>query len=231
MRPRRLEVTFNATGAADAGTRGRVVAVVDVVDSGTSAEAAVAAGAGEVLGAAPAGLRVPARVDPGAVGRRAAAAAGRLGSDVLVVAEPRTGTHDEQRSRCLPVLQALRTAGVAYELLPNQGAELPRLVDVRNRVVVVVSATGGTAFDAALIAGAPAVCFATTGRVEGLTGWEVAEMGAQRAVALAEEHQADLTVVAATANSADDVLGAFELARAVIGRGFLRLDDRPTGPA
>ena len=227
MRPRRLEVTFNATGAAEAGARGHVVAVVDVVDSATSAEAAVAAGAAEVLGAAPAGLRVPARVDPGAVGRRAAAAAGRLGTEVVVVVEPRSGTQEEQRSRSLPVLQALRTSGVGYELVGNQGAELVGLVELKNRVVVVVSATGGTAFDAASAAGSPAVCFATTGRVEGVTGWEVVQMGAQRAVGLAEEHQADLTIVAATANSADDVLGAFELARAVIGRGFLRLG----GPA
>ncbi|MGH2722952.1 MAG: hypothetical protein ACRDI0_01585 [Actinomycetota bacterium] len=223
MRPRRLEVTFNASGAADAGARGRVVAVVDVVDSATSAEAAVAAGAAEVLGAAPAGMRVPARVDPGAVGRRAAASAGRVGGEVIVVAEPRVGTDEERRARCLPVLQALRTARVEYLLVPNQGAELPHLVEVTDRVVVVVSTTGGTAFDAALTAGAPAVSFATTGRVEDLTGWEVAHMGAQRAIALAEEHEAHLTVVAATANSTDDVLGAFEVARAVIAQGFLRL--------
>jgi hypothetical protein len=223
VRPRRLEVTFNASGAADAGARGRVVTVVDVVDSATSAEAAVAAGAAEVLGAAPAGLRVPAKVDPGAVGRRAAAAAGRLGTEVIVVAEPRVGTDDERRARCLPVLQALRTARIEYRLVPNQGAELPRLVEVADRVVVVVSATGGTAFDAALAAGAPSVSFATTARVEGLTGWETAHMGAQRAIALAEEHEAHLTVAAATANSTDDVLAAFEVARAIIAQGFLRL--------
>lgn len=223
MRPRRLEVAFNASGAADAGSRGRIVAVVDVVDSATSAEAAVAAGAAEVLGAAPAGIRVPAKVDPGAIGRRAAAAAGKLGTEVVVVSEPRVGTEEEQRSRSLPVLQALRTARIDYRLAPNQGAELPRLVDLADRVVVVVSSTGGTAYDAALTAGAPAVCFATTGRVEGVTGWEVAQMGAQRAIALAEEHEAHLSVVAATANSTDDVLGAFEVARAVIAQGFLRL--------
>lgn len=223
VRPRRLEVAFNASGAAEAGGRGRVVAVVDVVDSATSAEAAVAAGAAEVLGASPAGLRAPARLDPGAVGRRAAGLAGKLGAEVVVVSEPRVGTDEDRRGRCLPVLQALRTSGVAYELVPNQGAEVPRLVDLKGRVVVVVSATGGTAFDAALTAGAPAACFATTARVEGLTGWEVAHMGAQRAIGLAEEHEVHVTVVAATANSTDDVLGAFEVARAIIGQGFLRL--------
>lgn len=223
MTVRRLEVGFNATGAADAGRRGLVVAVVDVVDAATSAEAVLASGAAEVLGAAPADARPPVPVDPGAVGRRAAAAAGRTASDVIVAAEPRVGSEEDRRARCLPVLQALRTAGVGYELVPNQGAELPHLAKVEDRVVVVVSTTGGAAYDAALAGGAPGVCFATSARVEGRTGWEVAEAGAARAVALADEHDADLAVVAASANSLDDVLAAFEVARAVIGRGFLRL--------
>ena len=41
---RSLEVAFDASGAADAGSRGRVVAVVDVIDAATSAEAALAEG-------------------------------------------------------------------------------------------------------------------------------------------------------------------------------------------
>jgi hypothetical protein len=223
MRARKLEVTFNASGAAEAGARGRVVAVIDVVDASTSAEAAQAANASAVLGASPAGVIVPVKVDPGAVGRRAAGLAGRLGTDVVVVAEPRVGPDERRRAISLPVLQALTTAGVRYELAANQGAELPGLVNVERRIVVLVSSTGGTAFDAALAAGAPAACFLTTARVTGRTGWDMVGVGARRAIALADEHGADLAVVAASANSADDCLAAFEIARRVISEGFLRL--------
>jgi hypothetical protein len=218
-----LEVTYNASGAAEAGSRGRAVVIVDVVDSSTSAEAALAGGALEVLGASPAGLRVPATVDPGAVGRRAASIAAKTGTDVIVVSEPRVATDEERRARTLPVLQALRTAGVGYELAPNQGAELLRAVNPEGRLVVVVSATGGSAFDAALAAGAPAVGFATTARIEGQTGWEVAGAGARRAIEAAREHRSGITIVAASANSTDDVLGSLEVARAVIAEGFLKL--------
>jgi hypothetical protein len=114
MRARKLEITFNASGAAEAGARGRVVAVVDVVDSSTSAEAAMSAGAA-------------------------------------------------------------------------------------------------------------AACFVTTARVAGRTGWDLVGIGARRAIALADEHGRDLTIVAASANSADDCLAAFEIGRRVITEGFLRV--------
>jgi hypothetical protein len=223
VRARRLEVTFNASGAAEAGARGRVVAVVDVVDSSTSAEAAIAGNAAAVLGASPAGVSASVRLDPGAVGRRAAGVAGKLGTDVVVVAEPRVGPEEGRRAAALPVLQALTTAGVHYELTANQGAELENLVKVDRRVVVLVSSTGGAAFDAALAGGAPGACFVTTARVTGRTGWELVGIGARRAIALADEHVRDLAIVAASANSADDCLAAFEIARRVITEGFLRL--------
>jgi hypothetical protein len=222
VKARRLEVGFDASGAADAGSRGRVVAVVDIVDAATSAEAAVAAGATEVFGASPAGMRAPARLEPGAIGRRAAAVAKERETDVVVVAEPRVGPERERRGGALPVLQALTTAGVHYELVANQGAELPTLVEMEGRVVVVVSSTGGTAFDAALLGGAPAACFATTARITGRTGWDVVGLSARRAMALADRYEGGLTLVAASANSADDCLAAFELARRIITEGFLR---------
>lgn len=218
-----LEVTFNASGAADAGARARVVVVIDVVDSSTSAEAALDAGALEVLGAAPAKVEVPVPVRPRAVGVRAAETCRRLGTEAVVAAEPRTGSEAERFARVRPVLDALDAGGVKYEVVPNQGAELPNLVDLDGKVVVVVSATGGTAFDAALTAGAPGVGFATTARVAGMPGWRVAGLGARRAVDLVTEHATGLSVVAASANSTDDCLGAFEIARAIIAEGFLQL--------
>ena len=92
-------MSFDASGAAEAGARGRAVAVVDVVDAATSAEAAVALGAVDVLGAAPAGADPPVPVSPEAVGTRAASIARQRGTDVLVVAEPRVGPPGERSGR------------------------------------------------------------------------------------------------------------------------------------
>ena len=141
---------------------------------------------------------------------------------MVVVAEPRIGTESDRHRSVAPVVSALESARVSYELLPNQGAELPRFAELTGRVVVIVSATGGTAFDAALAGGAPAVCFATTARIVGMTGWEVTRLGALRAIELARGHGGKLTLVAASANSADDCLAVFEVAKAVIDQGFVR---------
>ncbi len=222
--PPTLEIAFDATGASEAGRRGRVVVVVDVEDSSTTAEAIVAGEAAAVFGASPAGSDAPVVLDPGAVGRRAAAAAGRVGADVVVVAGLGTGGDDEERrERALPVLQALRTASVPYDLVPDHGLELASKVDIRNRVVVLVSNTGGTAYDAALAAGAAAACFATTAPLQNREGWDVVDKGIRRATALAEQNGADLSIVAATASSAEDGRAAFDLARAVMATGFLKL--------
>lgn len=221
--PPTLEVAFDAGGASEAGKRGRVVVVVDVTDASTSAEAAVAADAAAVFGASPAGAEVPVVLDPGAVGRRAAAAAGRVGTDVMVLAGPDSDEEEERRNRALPVLQALRTASVPYELVPDPGIELVGRLNIENRVVVLVSTTGGTAYDAALASGAPAVCFATTIGLQDRDGWDVIEKGVRRAVALAEQHGADLSIVAASATSPDDCQAAFDLTRAVMATGFLKL--------
>jgi hypothetical protein len=217
-----LEVAFDATGAAEAGARGRVVAVVDVVDAATSAEAALAAGAIEVLGAAPAGARAPVDLQPKSVASRAGSLAKLHETDVLVAAEPRVASHEERLQSVAPVIEALELADVDFEVVPNQGAGLPGLVKLEGRVVIVVSAAGGVAFDAALTAGAPGVCFATTARIVGMTGWEVTRTGARRAIDMARESGSDLTVVASSSNATDDFLAAFEIARAVIAEGFLR---------
>lgn len=217
-----LEVAFDATGAAEAGARGRVVAVIDVVDAATSAEAALAVGAVGVLGAAPAEAEVPVDVRPEAIAAQAVALAKRYETGVVVVAEPRVASHEERVQRAAPVLKALEAAEVGFEVVPNQGAGLPGLVKLEGRVVVVVSAAGGVAFDAAITAGAPAACFVTTARIAGATGWDVIRLGARRAMALANANGAGLTVVAASSNAADDFLAAFAIARAVVSEGFLR---------
>jgi hypothetical protein len=143
-------------------------------------------------------------------------------TDVVVVAEPRVASHEERVQLAAPVLSTLEAADVGFDVVPNQGAGLPGLVKLAGRVVIVVSAAGGVAFDAAITAGAPAVCFATTARIVGMTGWEVTQQGARRAIDLAKQNDRGLTVVAASSNATDDFLAAFEIARAVIAEGFLR---------
>jgi hypothetical protein len=217
-----LEVAFDASGAADAGARGRVVAVVDVIDAATSAEAALAEGAVRVFGAAPAGVKVPVDVKPSVIAALAAGVAREHQTDIVVVAEPRVASVEERLQQVAPVTSVLAAEDIGFEVVPNQGAGLPGLVKLSGRVVIVVSAAGGVAFDAAVTAGAPAVCFATTGRTAGRTGWDVTRLGAHRAIELARESRAGLTVVAASSNAADDFLAAFEIARTVIAEGFLR---------
>jgi hypothetical protein len=217
-----LEVAFDASGAADAGARGRVVAVVDVIDASTSAEAALAEGAVRVFGAAPAGARVPVDVKPAVIAALAAGVAREYQTDIAVVAEPRVASVEERLRRVAPVTSVLAAEDVGFEVVPNQGAGLPGLVKLAGRVVIMVSAAGGIAFDAAVTAGASAVCFATTARIAGMTGWDVTRLGAHRAIELARENRAGLTVVAASSNATDDFLAAFEIARTVIAEGFLR---------
>ena len=193
-----------------------MVCVVDVIDAATSAEVALETGASAVLGAAPAAADAPVAVDPAAVGRHAAALATEAGSGVVVVAEPRIGPDELRATSAALVLEAIRSSAAEAKLVANQGAELPALARLKGQVVVVVSATGGTAYDAALRAGAPGVCFATTARIEGRSGWEVARLGAERAANLAREHGVGLSVVAASANSLDDCMAAFEVARILL---------------
>ncbi len=217
-----LEVAFDATGAAEAGARGRVVAVVDVIDASTSAEASLGAGAIGVLGASPAGAAAPVVLRPEAVAAEAAALARLHDTDVVVAAEPRVGSHEERLQHAGAVIKVLEVNDVTFEVVPNQGTELPGLAKLAGRVVIVVSAAGGIAFDAALAAGAPAVCFVTSARIAGATGWEVTRRGAQRAVDLARANGGALSLVASSSNATDDFLAVFEIARAVISGGFLR---------
>lgn len=220
--PSQLEIAFDASGAADAAKRGRVAAIVDVIDAATSAEASLAAGAIAVLGASPVGSGAPVRLSPESIARLAADTAAEHGTSVVIAAEPRIGEGHLRRAQAASICSVLDSQGIAYDVVANQGAELPKLIDLRNKTVVIVSSTGGTAFDAAVASGAPAVCFATTARVQGLSGMQVTALGADRATKLAIAHRAPVSIIASSANSMDDCLGAFEIAKKMIERGFLR---------
>ncbi len=199
----------DASGAARAAGSGQIVMVVDVVDMSTTLEAALDEGALAVYGAAPDDARPPVPVDPAQVGRLAGKKACTGGSGVIIIAEPRTGSDRERLSRVQKVLRGIRESGARLEgVFPNLGAETVTLADFRKRVVVAVSYAGGVAFDAALTAGAPAVLTGTVARTRKKKGRASALSAANRAFAAARRWQRDVTVVAASASSLEDLLAA-----------------------
>ena len=226
-----LEIGFNPSGASDAGKRGRAVMVVDVIDASTTAEAALAAGALAVLGASPAGLTsLPVPLDPAGVGRRAGELAKANNTAVIIAAEPRAAGEDERTAACAPVLEGIAKAGAVVEaILPNLGMETARLAELKGRVLVIVSASGGVVYDTALASGAGTVGWATVARTVNRTGWTSAEAGAERAVSLGRLAGHRLSVIASSSNAPEDLQGAVEIARLVITSGFLKLPSESSG--
>ncbi|HHZ20610.1 MAG TPA: hypothetical protein GX391_08910 [Firmicutes bacterium] len=209
----RLHVTADASGAAEAGARGDVVVIVDVIDMSTTAEALWEEGVLEVFGAAVDGCRVPVKVDPEMMGYLAGQAALARSCGVVVVAEPRVATEEERCQRCRLALAGLERAGVRPEgIYPNLGAETVKQFTARNKVALLVTDTGGAAFDAAWQAGATVVTTATVARTMGRRGQSPALAGVQRSLALAKADGKSITFVAASANSLEDVLAAEYLA-------------------
>ncbi|MDA8235183.1 MAG: hypothetical protein M0Z31_10360 [Clostridia bacterium] len=214
-------VTVNASGAVTGASLGQVVMVVDVIDMSTTAEAAWDAGAVAVLGASPDSCRAPVELDPGRMGREAGEMAVAKGTDVVLVSEPRVGSDEERRARAKKVLAGIEAAGARIgAVLPNIGAETPKLADLKGRVVVIVSDTGGVAYDAAVNAGAPGVVTGTVARTMAKRGQEPAKAAARRGVELANRLGTGITVVAASANSLEDILAAEYIAREILALGF-----------
>lgn len=139
-----VKMTVNASGAANAARQGDVVVIVDVIDMSTTLEAALDAGACAVFGAAPDGAAPPVAIDPAAIGWLAGQVAREKGTGVVLVAEPRVGTDDERLGKITGVTGGLARAGADISaVLPNIGAETPKLYDLHNQVVIAATATGG----------------------------------------------------------------------------------------
>lgn len=217
MRLQSVNISTDASGAARAGLLGHVVVVVDIIDMSTSLEAALDAGAVAVFGASPDGATPPVAVNPEEVGYMAGHRAIGEETDVVVVAEPRVGPDDRRAGQVTRVVRGIRAAGAEVgAIIPNLGAETARLVDLAGRVVVAATGTGGVAYDAALTAGAAAVTTATVARTLVKKGFAPARAGAARAGELARQTGADITVVAASGNSLEDVLAAEYIARLIL---------------
>lgn len=203
----RYQLTSDASGAALAGKRGDVVVVVDVIDMSTTAEALWDEGVVGVWGAAPIHCKAPVNVNPERIGYLAGQEALAKGTDVIVVSEPRVGSEDERRRLCQPVLDGLAKAGAIVKgIVPNLGSETVKIIEVQGLVAVLVTDTGGTAFDAAFQADAAAVTTATVARTRRKRGQQPAIDGVRRAIQLADRYNTSISFVAASANSLEDVL-------------------------
>ncbi len=214
-------MTANASGAVKAAKQGDAVAIVDVIDMSTTLETALEAGAFQVFGACPDGLKVPVQVYPERIGAAAGACALEKQCEVVIISEPRSGTNELRASRCISVRKGIESTGACVKaIVPNIGAETANLVDFNRTVVVAVTNSGGVAFDAAFQAGAE-VFSITVARTLHMKGSEPATKGIERICSFALSHKKDIAIVAASGNAAEDVLAAQYITRRIIEEGFL----------
>lgn len=212
-------LTADASGAAHAARQGLVVVIVDVIDMSTSLEAALDEGAAAVYGAASGAAHPPVPVDPGRVGRLAGGRACALGTDVVLIAEPREGGDEQRLAATARVRAGIAAAGASTgAILPNLGAAVAGLAPLRGRVVVAATGAGGAAFDAAVTAGAPAVLTGTIARTRHKKGLQPAEAAAARALDAAGSLSAGVAVVAASGNSLEDLLAAEYIYRSLLAK-------------
>ncbi len=205
---KQIIVSTDASGARDAAREGMLVMIVDVIDMSTTLESALDAGAYAVLGCSPDHTTAPVEVAPEQVGREACRLARECGSGIILVAEPRVGSDDERLARCQKVVQAIeREKGQIEAVVPNIGAETPKLLDMKNRVVLAVTDTGGVAYDAAFQIN-PRVITGTVARTYKQKGIQPALTAAHRALSMMQKSDQGIAVIAASRNSLEDILAA-----------------------
>ena len=201
-------MTSDASGAFKAAMQGDVVVIVDVIDMSTSLEAAIEAGAFKVFGSCSDKVRPPVPVDPERIGFDAGSLAAKNRTAVIIIAEPRSGSYKDRENTCLSLLKGLEKADMkVLDIIPNIGMETANQADFKDKVVIAVTSSGGAAFDAAYNAGAE-VFTATVARTLGKKGVETVRVGIQRVQEFALSFQKDISVVAASGNSLEDLLAA-----------------------
>ena len=214
-----VKMTVNASGAAAAGAGGDVVVIVDIIDMSTTLEAALDEGALAVFGAAPDKASPPVAVNPAGIGLIAGKLAVAKGAKVVLVGEPRVGSDEERLANMSKTVAGLKQSGAVVEaVLPNLGAETVKLYELRGKVLIAATGTGGVAFDAAFTAGAPAVITGTVARTRHKKGDAPARAAARRAANQARELGVGISVVAASGNSLEDILAAEFITRLILGK-------------
>ncbi|WP_078809935.1 hypothetical protein [Selenihalanaerobacter shriftii] len=219
-----LNITSNASGAAKAARKGDIVVIVDVIDMSTTIEAVLDAGAIEVFGASPDHISVPVQVNPEKIGYYAGKNALKNDTKLIIATEPRLGSEEERKENIQLALNGVKRAGVEIEaIVPNLGAEVVKLANFEGKVVLVISDSGGVAYDTAYNYGAPEVITGTVARTLKKSGVLPAKESAQRAIRLAQKFKTGITLVAASSNSYEDVLAAEHISKLIIEEGFLEI--------
>lgn len=209
-------VTADATGAYQAGRRQNVVIIVDVIDMSTTLESALEAGAVQVYGASSSLAKAPVPVNPEKIGYEAGLWAVKKNCPVVIVAEPRWGKKEDFIKTSQRALKGLQLTNAFVEgFYPNLGASTTQLCDFRGKVVLAVTDTGGVAFDAAYNAGGTVIT-GTVARTYESKGVQPALNVVRRAIRLANDLKKDITVVAASANSLEDILAAQYIGQRII---------------
>jgi len=207
-RSKKIIVTSDASGACQAAREGMLVMIVDVIDMSTTLESALDAGAYAVLGCSPDVTRAPVKVSPENIGKEAVRLAGESDAGIILVAEPRVGSEKERIERCQKIIRSIENKkGRIEAIIPNIGAEIPRLVDVSGRIVIAVTDTGGVAYDAAYVE-SKKVITGTVARTYKQKGIAPALSAVRRVYKTLEKGDPGIAVVAASQNSMEDVLAA-----------------------
>jgi len=205
---KRIIMTSDASGAQQAACDGMLVMIVDVIDMSTTLESVLDAGAYAVLGCSPDFTRAPVTLAPELIGEEAARLSRESKGGIILVSEPRVGSDDERIARCQRVIRGIeRGKGFMEAVLPNIGAEIPKMADVKNRVVVAVTDTGGVAYNAAFVENRRVIT-GTVARTFRQKGLEPALTAVRRAKENIRENDSGIAVVAASRNSLEDVLAA-----------------------
>ena len=205
---KRIIVSSDASGAQEAARAGMLVMIVDVIDMSTTLESALDAGAYAVLGASPDFTRAPVKVLPEEIGRHAVRLSKETGNGIILVAEPRVGSDEERIARCQKIIKGIeKEKGFIEAILPNIGAETPKLANMNQRVVVAVSDTGGVAYDAAFTENSRVIT-GTVARTFSQKGMQPAMTAVRRIWETIEEGDKGTAIIAASRNSMEDVLAA-----------------------
>ncbi|MCK8824755.1 hypothetical protein [Fuchsiella alkaliacetigena] len=219
-----LNITSNASGAAKAARKGDIVMIVDIIDMSTTIEATLDAGALDAFGASPDHISLKIQTNPEKIGYFAAKKALKYDSEVVLITEPRLASREEREKNINLTLTGIKRAGAEIEdIIPNLGAEVVKLLDFEEKVVVAITETGGVAYDVAYNHGAPEVITGTIARTFKKKGAQPARISAQRAIRLAQKFKTGITLVAASSNSYEDILAAEHIGKLIIEEGFLEL--------
>jgi len=221
-----LNISSNPSGAASAARQGNVVMIIDVIDMSTTAEMALEAGAINVYGASPVETSVPVTVNPEKIGYLAGKKALKHNTSIIIAAEPRIYQNkDEHKENSYQVIKGIERAGGKLDkIIPNVGKDIEKLADFKGKVLVIVSCSGGVAYDAAYNYGAPEVITGTIARTKNMKGSEPALKAAQRAIEKAAKYRCGITVVASSSNSMEDILAADFIGQKILDNNFLEID-------